>query len=112
MMMNASIKLLSQQQQKVTTRSLFAAQHQVRAFGAPPSDPNHVYVKHTVNSQQTTFKIPAEHDIAYQLPKKPIFNEKFHQWVAGKWAVDRDEVLDNTRDNKYSAYYHFRTNPL
>ena len=107
-MKNASLKLVQNQQKR---SSLFLTQ-QVRAFGAPPSDPNHKYIKHDVGSQQTTYKIPAPHDIAYQLPKEGILNEKFHQWVAGKWAVDRDEVLDNTKANKYSAYYHFKTNPL
>lgn len=42
-----------------------------------------------------------------QLPKKGTFNERFHQWVAGKWAVDRDDILDNDKVNKYSAYYWF-----
>ena len=84
----------------------------MRSFGAPAGDPNHVYVKTAVNSRSTTYKEPSEGDIKYQLPQKPIINEKFHQWVAGKWAVDRDEVLDNTKVNAYSAYYHFGKNPL
>lgn len=85
----------------------------MRAFGAGPAvDPNHKYVKHTVKSQATTFKEPAPHDMDYELPKKPIFNETLHQWINGKWAVDRDDVLDNTRQNKYSAYYQFGTCPL
>lgn len=33
-------------------------------------------------------------------------------WLAGKFPVDRDEVLDNTKVNKYSAYYHFGSNIL
>ena len=41
-----------------------------------------------------------------------MFNEKFHAWVAGKWAVDRDDVLDNTKPQKYSAYHMFATNPM
>ena len=85
---------------------------QARAFGAPPSDPNHKYVKHNIDSQSTTYKEPSPGDVAFQLPQKPIFNERFHQWVAGKWAVDRDEILDNTKANKYSAYYHFGSNPV
>ena len=48
----------------------------------------------------------------YQLPKTGIFNEHFHQWLSGRWAVDRDEVLDNTKHNKYSAYAQFASNPL
>ena len=85
---------------------------QMRAFGGAPSDPNHKYVYHRVDSQSTTYKVPSQTDMDYQLPKKGIFNEKLHQWIQGKWAVDRDEVLDNTKVNKYSAYYHFGSNPL
>ena len=48
----------------------------------------------------------------YQLPKKGILNEKIQMWVNGKWAVDKDDVLDNTKPNKYSAYFHFGNNPL
>lgn len=39
-------------------------------------------------------------------------DEKVHQWIAGRWAVDRDDELDNTKVNKYSAYHHLGTNPL
>ena len=85
----------------------------MRAFGGgPPVDPNYKYTKHSVNSQSTTYKIPSPGDVGYELPKKGIFNEKLHQWISGKWAVDRDDVLDNTQVNKYSAYYHFSSNPM
>ena len=84
----------------------------MRTFGAPAGDPNHKYTYHKVESKATTFKLPSEHDMDYQLPKQGIFNEHFHQWLSGKWAVDRDEVLDNTKTNKYSAYAMFATNPL
>ena len=71
---------------------------QARAFGGGPViDPNHKYVKTTVKSSATTFKEPAPGDMAYELPQKPIFNERFHQWLNGKWAVDRDDALDNTK---------------
>ena len=92
-----------------STRAL--TQTQVRCFGAAPHS-DHKYVMHKVDSQSTTYKIPSDEDMAYQLPKKGIFNEHLHMWIAGKWAVDRDEVLDNTKINKYSAYHHFGTNPL
>ena len=86
---------------------------QTRAFGGGPVvDPNHKYVKDTIGSQDTTYKQPAPHDKDYELPKKPIFNERLHQWIQGRWAVDRDDFLDNTSANKYSAYYHFGSNPL
>lgn len=35
-------------------------------------------------------------------------NERFHQWVSGRWAVDRDDVLNNDKPNKYAAYYWFK----
>ena len=84
----------------------------VRCFGAAPSDPNHMYKMHKMDSKSTTFKIPSETDMKYQLPQKGILNEKIQMWIAARWAVDRDEILDNTKVNKYSAYYHFMTNPL
>ena len=91
---------------------LSLTQRQIRCFGAAPHDPNHVYVQNRIDSQSTTFKEPSETDISYQLPKEGNLNEKFHQWLAGKWAVERDEALDNTQANKYSAYFHFGSNPL
>ena len=60
---------------------------------------------HKVESQNTTYKMPSEHDLDYQLPKHGIFNERFHMWLASKWNVSRDEVLDNTKVNQYSMYY-------
>ena len=88
-------------------------QTQARAFGGgAPVDPNHKYQMDSVDSASTTYKVPSQTDIDYQLPKKGILNEKIHMWIASKWMVDRDEVLDNTKMNKYSAYYHFGSNPL
>ena len=46
------------------------------------------------------------------MPKEGIFNEKIHAWIAGKWAVDRDETLKNDNVQKYSAYHMFNTQPL
>lgn len=86
---------------------------QTRAFGGGHGDHHdHHHVKDVVNSKNTTFKQPSQHDIEYQLPKKGILNEKIHQWIAGRWAVDRDDILDNTKYNKYSAYHHLGTNLL
>jgi hypothetical protein len=65
-----------------------------------------------VDSKQTTVKLPSEADMAYQLPQKGILNEKLHMWIAARWPVDRDEILDNTKLNKYSAYAQFLSNPL
>ena len=56
----------------------------------------------------TQFQIPTQEELDHQLPKKGIINEKFHQWVAGRWAVDRDDILNNYKPNKYAAYYWFQ----
>ena len=85
---------------------------EVRCFGGAPHDPNHKYVYIKSDSEATNYKLPSDTDKAYQLPQKGIFNEKLHQWIAGKWYVERDDILDNTKVNKYSAYYHFMSNPL
>jgi hypothetical protein len=34
-----------------------------------------------------------------------MFNERLMQWISGRWAVDRDDFLNNDAPNKYSAYY-------
>ena len=41
------------------------------------------------------------------LPKKGIFSERAMQWINGRWAVDRDDILENDKPNKYSATYWF-----
>ena len=41
---------------------------QARAFGGYVPDPNHKYVMHKVDSQSTTYKLPSEGDMKYQLP--------------------------------------------
>lgn len=32
--------------------------------------------------------------------------------MAGRWAVDRDDILNNDKPNKYAAYYWFQTQPM
>ena len=44
----------------------------------------------------------------YQLGKKIMLNERILMWIASKWAVDRDDVMNNDKPNKYSAYYWFQ----
>jgi hypothetical protein len=61
---------------------------------------------------QAQFKLPHQEDLDYQLPKKPMFNEKFSAWISGRWAVDRDDILNNDKVNKYSAYYWFQNYSL
>ena len=63
-------------------------------------------------SRRAADKIPTDHDFETLVPSKPIFSERLTQWIAGRWPVDRENVLDNTNSNKYSVYYYFRTNPL
>ena len=58
-------------------------QGQMRAFGAPAGDPNHKYTMHKVDSSSTTYKLPSQTDIDFQLPKEGILNEKIHAWIAG-----------------------------
>jgi hypothetical protein len=67
---------------------------------------------HESRSEQTKFKIPTQEDLDYQLPKQGIMNERFHKWLNGIWAVDRDDVLDNDKVNKFSAYYWFGNSPM
>ena len=46
-------------------------------------------------------------------PDQYIMNDSFLGWVNSKFAADRqDNKLVNDNPNKYSAYYHFGTNPL
>ena len=63
-------------------------------------------------SEHTKFKIPTQEDLDYQLPKRGVMNEKLHKWIAGRWAVDREDILDNDKLNKYSAYYWFGNSAL
>jgi hypothetical protein len=88
----------------------------VRAFGGghghghDEHHEEHTYVHQA--SRRAAYKIPTQHDYEHIIPSKPIFSERLNQWIAGRWPVDREAVLDNTNSNKYSAYYWFRTNPL
>lgn len=87
------------------TRSLLAATS--RNFGAPAGDPNHVYVIDQSKSKNTSFKIPSDADESFQLPKKMMLNERAQMWLSARWQPERDNVLDNTKVNQYSAYYWF-----
>lgn len=84
----------------------------VRAFGGYVPDPNHQYVFRHSESKQTTVKLPSEGDVGYQAPRHGSADEKLHRWIAGRFPVDRDDELDNTQTNKYSAYHHLGTNPM
>ena len=61
-------------------------------------------------SQNAKVQVPSPHDEEYQLPKKAPLNVSIHQWIFGRWNVERDNVLDNTKYNKYSLY-HVLSNP-
>jgi hypothetical protein len=84
----------------------------VRAFGGGHDHhEEHHEFKHSP-ARGAAYKLPTEHDTEHNVPSKPIFTERLMQWISGRWAVDREAVLDNTNSNKYSAYYWFRTMPL
>ena len=105
-MLNIQPKLFSQRAVRLTQQSL-------RAFGGGgPDNSNHTYIYHKSDSQHTNMKLPSQADLDYQMPKKPILNERFHMWLNGKWAVDRDDYLDNTKWNKYSMYHMLNVNPF
>lgn len=38
---------------------------QVRAFGAPATDPNYKHTMHKVDSESTTYKLPSDADKKY-----------------------------------------------
>ena len=85
---------------------------QVRAFGGYVPDPNHKYEYRHNEARQTTLKMPSQGDLGYQAPKHGTLDEKLAQWIAGRWAVDRDDELDNTKVNKYSAYHVLGTQAM
>ena len=53
------------------------------------------------------YEIPTEADKDALFSKNPIDNEKIMAWIAGKWPVDKEQVLDNTKFNRWSAYNVF-----
>ncbi len=61
-----------------------------------------------MKSENAKYQLPTQHDIDVQVPKKPMFNERLYQWIQSKWQVDRDDVLNNDKPNKYAAYYWFQ----
>ena len=75
-------------------------------------DHHHEHHHDHVKAINTQFQMPTKEEIEYQLPRKGIFNERIHQWIAGRWAVDRDDVLNNDKPNKFAAYFWFRNQSL
>ncbi len=63
-------------------------------------------------SLNTKFKQPTQEEIDHELPKKPILNDRILMWIHARWAVDRDDILQNDKVKKYSAYHWFSTYPL
>ena len=103
----ASRRLLLQNRSSLTYTSVRCAGghgHHDEHHDDHSHEHHHDHVKHL----NTQFQMPTKEEIEYQLPRKGIFNEKIHQWIAGRWAVDRDDVLNNDKPNKYSAYFWFR----
>ena len=85
------------------TRRVSLMSNPVRAFGAGGGDYTYVHD----NASNNKVKQPSLEEIHHNYPQKGIHSEHFHQWLAGRWSPDRDDILDNTRVNKYSAYYAF-----
>jgi hypothetical protein len=38
--------------------------------------------------------------------------ERFHMWLSGRWSPDRDDILQNDKVNKFSAYNFFATQTM
>ena len=97
-------------------RQYTIASQQTRSFGGGHGgDPNHTYVyidSKNPEGHRSKLKVPSKHDIEYQNPLVGTRNEWFHMWLAGRWDPTKDEKLENSKDNKFSMYYLFRTNPL
>jgi hypothetical protein len=58
--------------------------------------------------KQAKWQVPTQHDLDYQLPKKQLMSERLVKWLISRWPVDRDDVLNNDRPNKWAAYYWFQ----
>ena len=99
-------KLLVQRRALLNTMTYQSA----RAFGGGHGHGDHHHAHHNDASKRlnTQFQVPTQEDLDYQLPKKGVFNERVHQWIARRWAVDRDDILNNDKPNKYAAYYWFQ----
>lgn len=103
--------MVTRQQRSLVLKNLNTLTYQsVRCSGGHGHDEHH-HEHHFEQSKRmnTQFQLPTQEELDYQLPKKGIINEKFHQWVAGRWAVDRDDILSNDKPNKYAAYHWFQT---
>lgn len=70
----------------------------------------HHHAHHFEQSKKmnTQFQVPTQEELDHQLPKHGNINEKLHQWIAGRWAVDRDDILNNDKPNKFAAYFWFK----
>lgn len=110
----------SQQGRALITRLQNSLTYQsVRCAGAGHGhghdDHGHGHHEHHFDQSKrmnTQFQMPTQEELDYQLPRKGIINEKVHQWIAGRWAVDRDDVLSNDKPNKFAAYYWFQNYPV
>lgn len=80
----------------------------IRAFGGGAAQTGKI----DKTKSDTAYQHPTQGVIDDQLPRKGTMNDKIAQWIAGRWAVDRDDVLDNTHAKKYSVYNLFATQPL
>lgn len=58
-------------------------------------------------SLNTTFVKPTQHDLDHQIPTKPNWLIRLNIWLYTRWNPDRDNVINNVKVNKLSAYYWF-----
>ena len=57
--------------------------------------------------------MPSDADVAHNIPEKYIPNDNFLAWVNGRFPVDRwSDKLTNDKPNRFSAYYHYGSNPM
>lgn len=58
-------------------------------------------------------RIPTDAELDTHRVSNPNMNDKFLNWVNGKFGVDRlSDKLMNDKPNKYAAYYWFERSPL
>lgn len=50
---------------------------------------------------------PTHHDVEHIAPKTGTWNTRLLNWIQGRWSPDRDDVINNDKINKLSAYYFF-----
>ena len=89
--------------------SLLQRAFQARAFGAVDNSPRETFLDKEHN---VTMHIPTEEDWKVQAPQNPNFMERLFRWMGGRWAPNRDDVLDNDEISKRSFSYWAYSSPV